>query len=313
MPTNIKVAKSPKEIDDVFRIRHQVFVEEEQMLSDNNDGRLLDHFDAMPTTSNLIVVDEGQVIGSMRMSIDCEIGLPADSYYDFRSILPKDAVIMHCGMFCISNQYRDPKITSGLLLMASYFAMSKKITHVVAPINPKIAKLVQRIGFKKVGEEFIEPNLNHAMLPLVMALADMNDYFLGFVKKNQLQDFLGDYERSFFKKGEYIVRAGEEGRYAYLIVSGSAEARLADVNQKIGELHEGELFGELALLTDEVRSADIVAITDLQVMTLSKAVFTYHFYNRPEHTEKLLKLMGKRTQLMISQLAQLKAELDVQT
>ena len=306
MPINIVIAKTPKLIDEVFKVRHKVFSEEEGLLKATKDKRLIDRFDAIPTSKNLIVMIDDEVIGSFRMTLDSEIGLPADEYYDFREHLPKDAYIMHTGMFCVTKEHRSPRVSTDLMLMASYFAKSNGVTHVVAPINPQIGRLLKRIGFVAVGEEFIEPSIGNPMLPLVLDVDELNDFFMNFVKKNQLQDFLGDYERSFYKKGEYVIKAGEDGLYAYLIIAGSAFVNLPHSNETIAEIKEGEVFGELALLTDEVRSADIVASTDLQVMTLSKPIFIKYFFNQPEQAQKLLKLMGRRTQTLITQLEELK-------
>ncbi len=306
MPINIVIAKTPKLIDEVFKIRHKVFSEEEGLLEATKDKRLIDRFDAIPTSKNLIVMIENEVIGSFRMTLDSEIGLPADEYYNFRKHLQKDTYIMHTGMFCVKKEYRNPRITMDLMLMASYFGKSNGVTHVVAPINPQIGKLLQRIGFVAVGEEFIDSSTGAIMLPLILDVEELNDFFMNFVKKNQLQDFLGDYERSFYKKGEYVIKAGEDGLYAYLIIAGSAFVNLPHSNETIAEIKEGEVFGELALLTDEVRSADIVASSDLQVMTLSKPIFIKYFFNQPQQAQKLLKLMGRRTQTLITQLEELK-------
>lgn len=302
MPVSIVVARTPKIIDSVFKVRHTVFSEEEGLLSPTKDKRLIDRFDAFPNSKNLAVMVEDKVVGAFRMTLDSELGVPADEYYDFRKHLPKDSSIMHAGMFCVSKEYRSPRITSDLMLMASYYAKSNGVTHVVAPINPQIARLLLRIGFRAVGDEFIDPELDAPMLPLVMEVHKLNDFFLNFVHKNKLQDFLGDYERSFYKKGEYVIKAGEHGSHAYVIISGNAAVKLPKTDKEIAILNEGEVFGELALLTDEVRSAHIIASTDLQVMTLSKQIFVKYFYNRPEQVQHLLKLMGQRTQKLIHKL-----------
>lgn len=302
MPTNIFIAKKPTEIDSVFLVRHKVFCEEEGLLTPNKDKRLIDRYDAMPSTKNLVVEIDNKIIGSMRLTLDSEIGLPADKHYNFRDILPNDAHLLHTGMFCVSQEFRNPRLTSDLLSMCCYYGISKGATHVVAPINPQIANLLKRIGFEVVGEEFIDPTLNTPMLPLVLDAENLKDYFINFVNKNKLQDFIGDYERSFYKKDEFIITAGEKGKYAYLIIEGVADVTLPNSSKKIAQLEEGEVFGELALLTDEVRSTNVIAQTNVQVMKLSKEIFVKYFFNEPRQAQKLLKLMGERTQDLIKKL-----------
>lgn len=305
MPTNIVLAKTAKEIDEVFKIRYKVFSKEESLIGANEEGRLFDRFDTFPSTKNLIVTVENNVVGSMRLTLDSEMGLPADEYFNFREFLPDDAFILHAGMFCISKEFRNPRASSDLILMSSYYGISQGVTHVVAPINPKIANLLKRIGFNTVGNQFFDPHLNTPMLPMVLKTDELNDFFINFVKKNQLQDFIGEYERSFYKKNEYIIKAGDEGKYAYLIIEGSAYVTLPNSTHQIGELQEGEIFGELALLTDEVRSSNVIAKSNVQIMQLSKDTFVRYFFNEPKQAQQLLKLMGIRTQKMISQLQNL--------
>ena len=51
----------------------------------------------------------------------------------------------------------------------------------------------------------------------------------------------------------------------YFIVSGEVEVRLPDTSV---HLHSGDFFGEIALLTDSVRTATVAAITSCQLLVL---------------------------------------------
>jgi len=307
MAVTITLAKSPEDIDAIFKLRHKVFHEEENLLAENPTGRLMDRFDAFPTTSNLVVKKEGNVVGSLRLSLDTRIGLPADEYFDFRPHLPEDAFIMHCGMFCVSQAYRSPKITSGLMLMATYFGISNNVTHVVAPINPAIARLLKRVGYEQVGEEFTEESTNARMMPLVLDVNNLSDFFIRFVEENRLQDYIGEYERIFYEEGEHIVRAGEKGENAFIIIDGAAEVMLPSNGVVIDQLKQGDVFGELALIFNEPRTADVVATSDLQVMALSKDSFQKMFFHDPQKTLNLVQTLATRNKQMLNKL-QLMAE-----
>lgn len=302
MAITITIARTPEIIDNVFKIRHKVFHDEENLLEADPTSRFMDRFDAFPTTWNLVVKKEGHVVGSMRLSIDSPVGLPADEYYDFRKLLPKDSLLMHCGMFCVTNDYRSPKITTGLMLMATYFGISHNVTHVLAPINPVIARLLKRVGFEQVGEEFTESHTDARMLPMVLDVKNLSDFFMHFVEENQLQDHLGEYDRAFYEKGEHVIRAGEVGEQAFIIIEGGADVKLPGNDEVIDTLKEGDVFGELALLFDEPRTADIIATSDLQVMTLSKEAFERMFFNDPKKTLSLVQVLAKRNKKMLSTL-----------
>ena len=83
-------------------------------------------------------------------------------------------------------------------------------------------------------------------------------------------------EEQSFLEGSTIVKQGEKGDSFYIIRSGNAQVVLERAhvpNSLIAELGPREGFGEMALLTDEARSASVVAITDVEVWRLPKAAF----------------------------------------
>lgn len=70
---------------------------------------------------------------------------------------------------------------------------------------------------------------------------------------------------------EHIFHQGEKGEEMYLILSGSVKV-LAEVglgqSQELSTLSEGELFGEMALLGEGVRTAAIYAQTDVELLRI---------------------------------------------
>jgi len=146
--------------------------------------------------------------------------------------------------------------------LATHKIKRDALTNVVAPINPKIGNLLKRIGFRMIDKDFFEPHTGVPMLPLVLESSKLNDFFLNFIKLNQFNDFLNDYERWFYKAGELIIEGGTIGQKAFHIIEGKVQARMPGTDHVLGELGEREMFGEVSLLTDEPRSADIVAVTD---------------------------------------------------
>ncbi len=86
--------------------------------------------------------------------------------------------------------------------------------------------------------------------------------------------------------GERLIRKGERGEMAYFISSGAVEVRLDDTITRLGR---GDVFGELALLTGNRRSADVVALGYCQLLTLSG----HDFRALLSHSEKLTLHMNK--------------------
>jgi transcriptional regulator with GAF, ATPase, and Fis domain len=74
-----------------------------------------------------------------------------------------------------------------------------------------------------------------------------------------------------YPAGSYIVRRGEAGTAFRVILSGKAEVRLVSeegVTLPLTRLGERSFFGEMALLTGDPVSADVVALTSVTLLSL---------------------------------------------
>ncbi|HLI27989.1 MAG TPA: ABC transporter transmembrane domain-containing protein [Chloroflexota bacterium] len=80
-----------------------------------------------------------------------------------------------------------------------------------------------------------------------------------------------------YAPGDVIVRQGDVGDKLYLIERGQVEVTVqhgpAAVEQPLNTLHEGDYFGEIALLLDVPRTATVRATTAVQLLALGKADF----------------------------------------
>lgn len=79
--------------------------------------------------------------------------------------------------------------------------------------------------------------------------------------------------RQFFQPGESILREGEMGDTAYMVVSGKCRAfrTTGDGTQEtLAEMGAGDVFGEMALLLEEPRAASVEAIDQVTVLVLDK-------------------------------------------
>jgi serine/threonine-protein kinase len=82
--------------------------------------------------------------------------------------------------------------------------------------------------------------------------------------------------RKLFQPGEVIIREGDVGDAAYMIVSGRCRAfRAVDSGQEtLGMMGSGDVFGEMALLLDEPRAASVEAVDPVTVLVLDKSTMT---------------------------------------
>ena len=82
--------------------------------------------------------------------------------------------------------------------------------------------------------------------------------------------------RKTFGPGTVIIREGEVGGEAYMIVSGQCRAYRA-VNggsETLGTMNAGDVFGEMALLLAEPRAASVEAVDQVTVLVLDQQTMT---------------------------------------
>ena len=79
--------------------------------------------------------------------------------------------------------------------------------------------------------------------------------------------------RKSFAPGELIVREGDRGDAAYMIVAGKCRAfRTVDGREEtLSVMEPGEAFGEMALILFEPRAASVVAVDQVTVLVLDQA------------------------------------------
>ena len=67
---------------------------------------------------------------------------------------------------------------------------------------------------------------------------------------------------------QYIVREGEIGETAFLVVSGGLVAEVE--GKKLGKIETGEIFGELSLILNENRTASIKAVVPSEIVEIKR-------------------------------------------
>lgn len=77
--------------------------------------------------------------------------------------------------------------------------------------------------------------------------------------------------RLYFHQGEVIFCEGDFGDRLFVIISGDVD--IIRHGQAIASLKAGDVFGEMALISDEMRSAQALARTDVHAVGISRASF----------------------------------------
>ena len=94
--------------------------------------------------------------------------------------------------------------------------------------------------------------------------------------RGEIEAFLrggGWFDAVTYPRGTLILRDGEPGVTAYIVVSGTCEIyRVVDgQRQRLRTVGPGEVFGEVAFFTDSGRTANVEATTDVSVLVVTRA------------------------------------------
>ncbi|MEM6928944.1 MAG: hypothetical protein AAF602_18540, partial [Myxococcota bacterium] len=69
MGIRVKLATTPDDLKALMEVRHRVFVDEDGYLPPQG-GKIVDFFDVLPTTSNVIALVNDEVVGGCRLTVD---------------------------------------------------------------------------------------------------------------------------------------------------------------------------------------------------------------------------------------------------
>ena len=94
--------------------------------------------------------------------------------------------------------------------------------------------------------------------------------------------------------GERVIRAGDIGTEMFFISSGAVEVSIGGKRIPLGP---GDLFGEMALITGGVRTADVTAIDYCLFLTLEKGDFEAFVARHPELRPKFARIAAERAEM----------------
>jgi CRP/FNR family transcriptional regulator, cyclic AMP receptor protein len=95
-----------------------------------------------------------------------------------------------------------------------------------------------------------------------------------------------------YKPGDKIVEEGTMGVGFYMILEGKAEVRKG--RKVLASLGKGQFFGEMSLIDEQPRSADVVAVEPTRCWALSTWAFNAMAKAIPELPLNMLKELVKR-------------------
>jgi CRP-like cAMP-binding protein len=96
----------------------------------------------------------------------------------------------------------------------------------------------------------------------------------------------------FVKAGGIIFREGDEATELFVIKSGKVRIQLD--NRTLTELGPDSIFGEMALIDNEPRSASAIAITDVELVPVGERQFLFLVSQTPYFALKVMRVLAQR-------------------
>ena len=294
MSVRIRLAQTAEDLDAVFRLRHRVFAEQEGYFTRRRDGRVVDCFDAFPTTGIVLAEVDGRAVGTYRLTEYTSVGTSTDEWFDFRRHLPSGERCGSASLLAVDKEYRDvPGLVFSMLAMLYAWAVGRGLTTLSGVVNPVFIDFATRHGWRPVGPQGFSPGHGLPFVPVVLTLTDLPARFVRFLDKHDRAQIFDRFERGFYQRGERLFSAGDLADSAFVIVDGEVSVALSD-GQEVTSLGAGHLVGELALINERPRSATVVASTEVTVMVVDRASFLDAIENEPQTAKALMRILAQR-------------------
>lgn len=193
-----------------------------------------------------------------------------DSYGDF--------AVNYRIRYFIEDYRNHPKI-KGALMLSVWHAFQRHRISIPFPV-----RVVHQEGK-------LEGHIVHDQAETIReALADLEMF--RFLEGDELDAIVAKSELVDYPEGTVVALEGEQGLVMFVIVDGKVE--VTRENRRIAQLGPGDIFGEVALFTGELRKASVKAVTPLTVVTIHKVGFENILKRNTMFISKIEKMVEDR-------------------
>ncbi len=114
---------------------------------------------------------------------------------------------------------------------------------------------------------------------------------LSGLDRKQLERLARDFSERTFPAGSVVVRQGDDHGVGFFVVA-EGEGVVTVDGSEVGKVGPGSYFGEVALISDRVRTATVTATTDLRCLVMTLWDFRAFVQGDADVAWKLLQHVG---------------------
>jgi small-conductance mechanosensitive channel/CRP-like cAMP-binding protein len=200
----------------------------------------------------------------------------------------KESYCQYAARYWLTNLAKDDP-TDSMVRSRIYFALERAGIPLSIPAYANFVEERDLEREKLHHEREISQRLSSLDLARVELFREMNDE-----ERHKLAERL---HFAPYMKGELMTRQGAEAHWLYILTKGSAEVIVSTdsgVRKRVNILKAGDFFGEMSLLTGELRSASLKALEDSECYRLDRQAFGDILHGRPEIAHDLSELLARR-------------------
>jgi CRP-like cAMP-binding protein len=119
------------------------------------------------------------------------------------------------------------------------------------------------------------------------------------LSKDQLAEVARQADEIDFEAGKRLVSEGRFGYEFFVIQNGTAE--VVHGEEHIADLGPGDFFGEMAILGDTVRNADVISSSPMTAMVMTDSAFRSLARRMPDVAESIRDACRRRTEELAGQ------------
>jgi CRP/FNR family transcriptional regulator, cyclic AMP receptor protein len=99
-----------------------------------------------------------------------------------------------------------------------------------------------------------------------------------------------------YPAGRAVLMEDSWGNAVYFVISGWVKVRrtLGEDYRALAILSRGDFFGEMAILDESPRSTDVIALSPVKLLSISKERFVQILFKDPQLHHRMLQLMVRR-------------------
>ena len=108
--------------------------------------------------------------------------------------------------------------------------------------------------------------------------------------------------------GQTVFEKGDPGDSLYIIVSG--QVRVHDDDRLLNYLNERDVFGEMAVLDPETRSASVTTVEETRLLRVDQQALFEVMDDRPEVARGIIQVLSRHLRNRLKDLAELRDRLE---